>query len=51
MIKNSNFQDLVFQKSRKNMIKTMRTQGNDVFSQLNNFHRYLNENDIEDNEQ
>ncbi len=32
-------------------MKTMRTQGNDVFSELNNFHRFLNENDIDDNQQ
>ncbi len=48
-VRNSNFQDLIFQKSRKNVMKSMKSQGNDVFVELNNFHRFLNENDIEDN--
>jgi hypothetical protein len=30
-------------------MKSMRTQGNDVFTELNNFHRFLQENDIDDN--
>lgn len=46
-IKEPNFSDTAFKRSTKNILKTMRiyTQERDVYEELNNFHRFLNENE------
>jgi hypothetical protein len=51
-VRNSNFQDLIFKKSGKTIFKALRTNTDpDIFTELNNFHKYLKENDIEENDQ
>lgn len=48
MVKNTNFQELVFKKTGKTFLKESRTITKpDVFTELNNFHQFLNEEEIE----
>ncbi len=46
--KSNIFQDLIFKKSTKNLFKSLRPNTEpDIFTELNNFHKYLNENDVD----
>lgn len=45
MIRNSNFQDMVFKKSGLNMFNTGRISTDpDIFTELNHFQKFLKEN-------
>lgn len=47
-MRNSNFQDMVFKKSGLNMFSTGRTTTDpDIFTELNNFQKYLKDNEAE----